>query len=308
MAFGLIRVRNLSAGDIDSTDKHNARRYEKKEQYPENVPFEKREDSFIRVQYLEGNESEFLSKEESSLSKAISKRLEENQVKGIKSNSNLAIEYVVGINDIKAWDNYDFDGFISNTRKWLEDRHGQDSVVAIYSHQDESNPHAHIVVVPIETKKIKWKNTKGSGEKEENRINTRDYTGGKEKLRALQNDWFSHLTERYNGGKKLGLELYRGTLVENQLKEYVKQTNHEIGELRAILANITNEIDRNTLLLRISEKERYMALNQIKLKKEEDRRQNEKKDLWKLKGLKDNPDIFHSTSETPEKKKKGMRR
>lgn len=41
MAFGLIRVRNLSAGDIDSTDKHNARRYEKKEQYPENVPFEK---------------------------------------------------------------------------------------------------------------------------------------------------------------------------------------------------------------------------------------------------------------------------
>ena len=66
MAFGLIRVRNLSAGDIDSTDKHNARRYEKKEQYPENVPFEKREDSFIRVQYLEGNESEFLSKEESS--------------------------------------------------------------------------------------------------------------------------------------------------------------------------------------------------------------------------------------------------
>ena len=66
MAFGLIRVRNLSAGDIDSTDKHNARRYEKKEQYPENVPFEKREDSFIRVQYLEGNESEFLSKEESN--------------------------------------------------------------------------------------------------------------------------------------------------------------------------------------------------------------------------------------------------
>ena len=60
--------------------------------------------------------------------------------------------------------------------------------------------------------------------------------------------------------KKLGLELYRGTLVENQLKEYVKQTNHEIGELRAILANITNEIDRNTLLLRISEKKSVIWL------------------------------------------------
>ena len=77
---------------------------------------------------------------------------------------------------------------------------------------------------------------------------------------------------------------------------------------------------RSEIAVLLTKQRRYLQLTQEeaaekaakeaaeKLKKEEDRRQNEKKDLWKLKGLKDNPDIFHSTSETPEKKKKGMRR
>lgn len=306
MAFGLIRVRNLSAGDIGSTDKHNARRYEKKEHYPENVPVEKREDKFINVQYLEGENSEYLHKEESNLSKAISKRLEEKEVKGIKSNSNIAIEYVVGISDIKAWEHYEFSGFVSNTKQWLEDRHGVGSVVAIYSHEDESNPHAHIVVVPIETKIIKWKNTKASGEKKENRLNTRDYTGGKEKLRGLQNDYFEHIKEKYNqtpSKKLMGLDFYRGTKKENQLKEYDKQTNHEIGELRVKLSHLDNELDKRGLLDEILKKEREKALNEIKLKQEQGRRTSERKNLWKEKGTKDNPEIFHGAEEKPKQRK-----
>jgi hypothetical protein len=300
MAFGLIRVRNLSAGNINSTDKHNARRYETKEDYPENVPFEKREDNFIKVQYLEGEKSEYLDKNESNLSKAISKRLEEKEVKGIKSNSNLAIEYVVGISDIKAWNHYEFSGFVSNTKQWLEDRHGVGSVVAIYSHEDESNPHAHIVVVPIETKTVKWKNTKGSGEKKENRLNTRDYTGGREKLRDLQNDYFNHIKEKYNPNPKsqrMGLEFFRGTKVENQLKEYDKQTNHEIGELRVKLSRLDNELEKRGLLDEILKKEREKALNEIKLKQEQGKRTSERKNLWKEKGTKDNPEIFHGEKE-----------
>jgi hypothetical protein len=161
MAFGLIRVRNLAAADIASTDKHNARRYASIEKYPDNVPMEKRNDDFINVKYESASNSEYLNKTETDLAQVIDERLKINQVKGIKSNSNLAIEYVIGINDLKAWDNYEFSGFVSNSKKWLEDRHGKNSVVAIYSHLDESNPHAHIIVVPIEKKIIKWKNTNG---------------------------------------------------------------------------------------------------------------------------------------------------
>jgi hypothetical protein len=293
MAFGLIRVRNLAAADIASTDKHNARRYTSKEHYPDNVPMEKRNDFFINVKYETVSNSEYLDKNETDLAQVIDERLKVNQVKGIKSNSNLAIEYVIGINDLKAWDNYDFNGFVSNSKQWLEDRHGKNSVVAIYSHLDESNPHAHIIVVPIEKKIIKWKNTNGEGEKQENRLNTRDYTGGREKLRTLQDDWFNHLIKRYQGGKSFGLELYRGTKVENQLKKYVTQTNHEIGELRTKLSLLSDDLEKSTVLGDITKKEAEKAKKEIELKQEQDRRLNEKKDLWKSKGLKDNPNIFH---------------
>lgn len=301
MAFGLIRARNLSAADIRSTDIHNARRYETKEQYPENVPLEKRNDNFIKIEYVLENHEDYLGKKETTLAEAIDERLKINEVKGIKSNSNLAIEYVVGINDKKAWDNYSFDGFVNNTKQWLERRHGNNSVVAVYSHLDESNPHAHIIVVPIEKKTVKWKNTKGSGERTEIRLNTRDYTGGREKLRGLQNDYFEHLTQRYAGGKKLGLELFRGTLVENQTKEYIEQTNHEIGELRTVLASLGDDIAKNIVLGQILEKQRNLALKEVELKKEEDRRHSEKKNLWKLKGTRDNPDIFHGKTTAEEK-------
>ena len=309
MAFGLIRARNLSAGDINSTDIHNARRYRTKEQYPDNVLLEKRNDRFIKAEYILENHEDYLGKKETTLAEVISERIKINEVKGMKSNSNLAIEYVVGINDKKAWDHYNFDGFVSNTKQWLERRHGKDSVVAVYSHLDESNPHAHIIVVPIEKKVIKWRNINGSGERTENRLNTRDYTGGKEKLRGLQNDYFAHLTERYDGGKRFGLELFRGTLVENQTKKYVEQTNHEIGELRVVLASVEDEIAKNILLGQILEKQRILALKEVLLKKEEDRRSGEKKNLWKLKGTKDNPDIFHGKKEDEEAKKmRGNRR
>ena len=62
MAFGLIRVRNLAAADIASTDKHNARRYTSKEHYPDNVPMEKRNDFFINVKYETVSNSEYLDK------------------------------------------------------------------------------------------------------------------------------------------------------------------------------------------------------------------------------------------------------
>ena len=63
--------------------------------------------------------------------------------------------------------------------------------------------------MPIEKENSKVEKHKGSGERTESRLNTRDYTGGREKLRGLQNDYFEHLTQRYDGGKKFGLELFR---------------------------------------------------------------------------------------------------
>lgn len=308
MAFGLIRARNLSAADIGSTDEHNARRYKKIEDYPKNILFipgvNNENDRDNNTYHFQSG----LAENKTTLLNEINVRIRENDVKGIKSNSNLAIEYVVAINDKKAWDHYCFSGFVSNTKQWLEERHGKGSVVAVYSHLDESNPHAHIIVVPIESKTIKWKNTNGSGERTENRLNTRDYTGGKEKLRDLQNAYFEHLYNHYNGGKKLGLELFRGTLVENQTKQYIEQTNHEIGELRVVLASLEDDIAKNIVSGHILEKQRVLVLKELELKKEEDRRAGEKKNLWKLKGIKDNPEVFHGKTAAEEKISKNPKR
>lgn len=114
-------------------------------------------------------------------------------------------------------------------------------MVAIFEHYDESNPHAHFVVVPI-VEAVKWKNRRGEGERTEKRLNVRDHTGGPDKLRDLQNGYFRHLVDTYGAGKnnKLGVPIYRGTLVENQTREYIEATDAKIGRLRAELATISN--------------------------------------------------------------------
>jgi len=302
MAFGIIRARNLRAGDIASTDKHNARKYDKVEDFPSNIdPKGDRHEVYLKP------ESDFLYKHETNLEEVIQERIRDEGVKGIRSNSNLAIEYVATINDKKAWDHYNPSGFFANTSKWLEERHGKGSVIAMYEHYDESNPHAHFIVVPIAEKNIKWKNSKGEGERKEKHLNTRDFTGGRDKLRALQDDFFTHLTEFY--GKKLGVPIYRGTLVEHQTKQYIEQTVAEIGKLRDKLRGITNEQDKVEVYREILKKQEEKILNEVKLKNLENGKFKSGRN-WENKGTRDNPkgDLFHQDPVEKPKKNRGLTR
>lgn len=302
MAFGIIRARNLNAGDIASTDKHNARKYDKIEDFPPNIdPKGHRHEVYLKP------ESDFMYKHETNLEEVIQERIKAQGVKGIKSNSNLAIEYVATINDKKAWERYNPSAFFSNTSKWLEERHGKGSVVAVFEHYDESNPHAHFVVVPIAEKTIKWKNSKGEGERKEKHLNTRDFTGGRDKLRGLQDDFFKHLGETYGlNGEKLGVPIYRGTLVEHQTKKYIEQTVAEIGKLRDRLSGITNEKDKVEVYSEILNKQEEKTLNEVKLKNLENGKFKSGRN-WENKGTRDNPigKIFHDKKEN---KSKGFRR
>ena len=297
MAFGLIRARNISAGDIKETDKHNARRYNSIEEYPENViPGERNYTTYLK----EGLEDLSLN-EVGSLKNVIDYRLEKNNVKGVRKNSNYAIEYVCGINEKKAWEKYDFSGFVSNTQSWLEERHGEDSVVATYKHLDESNPHVHFIVVPLQTKEVHWKNSRGEGSREETRLNTREYTGGKEKLRKLQNDYFEHLKQRYDGGKKMGIKFYRGTKVEDQHREYSQKTDHKIGELRAQLEREEGQLQKEILELQIRLKQVEKAKAEKEFLDKQNRHQEKNRKNWDRKGTRDNKDIFHSEKEQPKR-------
>jgi hypothetical protein len=71
--------------------------------------------------------------------------------------------------DVERWQ-----AFEKNCMIWLTERYGKDNVVNFTSHLDEQTPHIHAVVVPIDSK---------------GKLNCRDYLGGREKLRELQDSF-----------------------------------------------------------------------------------------------------------------------
>lgn len=238
MAFGVCRVRNLSASDIGGTETHNARKYEELGlKIPENINPEKSEDN---THWVAGDELD----EGLSIQQAIDKRLKELDIKP-RSNSVLAIEYVLALTGNprekdEMWRMYSQSGFLSAAQQWVTEKHGgTQNLIAISQHYDELNPHVHVIVLPIVEKTVKWKNQKGEGERTENRLCARDFTGHPDKLSQLQTD-FHEFVEPY--GPKMGVKFYRGTKKEEQLKTYTKATSHELGKLRKEIDHVFTAI------------------------------------------------------------------
>jgi Skp family chaperone for outer membrane proteins len=109
------------------------------------------------------------------------------------------------------------------------------------------------------------------------------------KLRHLQNEYFKYLKSY---GDTLGVPIYRGTLVEEQKREYVRETDHEIGQMRTELGSMSNELDILKQKLAIKEKELTKAVTLSELKDIETN-QKKKGSNWDKKGVKYNQEIFH---------------
>ncbi len=238
MAYSLFRVRELKMGDISSTDIHNARRYDEYGiERPNNLNPE--QESFWGHNMYDTNQEPGDPVE--YLDKVVKDKLEETKVK-IRKNSNVAIEIVVGINGHDSeefYKKYSCSGFFSRTREFIaKEFGGYDNIIAQYDHYDESKPHAHFIVTPIVEKEVKWKNRNGEGVKKENRLSARDFTGNKDKLRRLQDefhDFCKPFLDRYD------LKLIRGTLSEEQTRSYTQHTNRKIGDLRKELYQLDKE-------------------------------------------------------------------
>lgn len=224
MAFGIIRVRNLTRSDIPGTQKHNCREFGSDET-PEHIhkPF---------MIDISGNRN---------INNAITERFLEAKVKE-KSNSVVAVEYVVAISpeDMMKLQNgnYSERTILDFCAAFVEKQHGKENIIQSTFHYDESNPHAHIIATPIIEKTVAWKNRNGKGTKTENRLCARDFTGGPEKLRAMQTGYFNHLKsdEYFNSVfERFGVEFRRGVDARDKRarKEfYSKMTNHVMGDIR----------------------------------------------------------------------------
>jgi len=119
---------------------------------------------------------------------AISKRIEEAQEgkKKFRSDAVKVLEYMCTASP-EWWQKASKtqrEGFISRTRGWLEKRH-PGNVAALWVHYDETSPHVHAFIVPLDKKGV---------------LNAKSFVGGREKLTALQ-DEFANVV-----GQPLGLD------------------------------------------------------------------------------------------------------
>jgi hypothetical protein len=281
MAYGLIRVRNISAGDLRGTEIHNFRQYEKLGiEKPENLKdatqaqidntFSKLYDDEGLPIYADGGMVDNLKHKLDKL--------------GIKprSNSVLAIEYAVSASSefFKKAD-YSWDTFLDKAAQFVAEKHGWENVVSVSMHYDESNPHAHIVALPIVEKSVKWKNQKGSGERTEKRLCARDFTGGPEKLVKLQDEYHDFCKQF----ERNGVKFYRGTKANEELKHYTKRTNHEIGDLRNQILALEDLVKLKEKQLEIEAKKAEMikTTTELQQKIEIKKEQNGKNENWKKK-------------------------
>lgn len=253
MAYGLIRVRELNAKEIRATDIHNARKFDENNiKYPPNIKENRSHSSsygrYEKILYLEesgkvhhvtGFNDNYLAGEKvnTNLSDVVNARIQSAKANE-KTNSVQAIEFVCSAS-ADAFEKYDARAFFDKCDKWLIDRYGTANVVARYDHLDESTPHAHFIVVPIIQKEVKWKNRNGEGTKVENRLCAKDLTGNKKLLEKLQDDYYQFTRDVFS---RYGVQIHRGTKAANQLKEYTKKTNYELGVLRIQMQKVGESI------------------------------------------------------------------
>jgi hypothetical protein len=79
--------------------------------------------------------------------------------------------------DPDAFGTYDFNAyedFESKAVSWLNDTFGESNIISSVGHLDEATPHVQALIIPIDPK---------------GKLNARHFTGGSEKLRAMQDSW-----------------------------------------------------------------------------------------------------------------------
>ena len=118
----------------------------------------------------------------------------------------LCVEYLIPASpDWIGWSKSDEQKYFEDAKKWLEDRHGQDNVIATTIHRDESTPHMIAYVVPLV----------------DGKLNAKKFLGGRDKLSKMQTDFADKV------GRSVGLVRgLEGSKAEHQtIKQYYSNIN-----------------------------------------------------------------------------------
>ena len=172
----------------------------------------------------------------------------------LRKNAVLGIEYVVSASPefFSEKNNYQPDAYLTEAYKFICKKHGHENVVSFTCHYDELTPHAHVVVVPIDSK---------------GKLNCREFLGGREKLSSLQDEFHASVEHTSRG-----VELLRGEKKgRNEPEKYIHRTSPKIASLRHDLENTANDIG----FLRKSCEEALKSLDMERLRLESEKLEKE---------------------------------
>lgn len=100
----------------------------------------------------------------------------------IRKNAVLGIEVMMTYTPGAITENRTLNKWVETNRQWLFQEFGEENILRLWLHQDESTPHLHAFVIPLDKK---------------GKLNCRYYLGGSDKLSSLQ-DRYSKAMEPYN--------------------------------------------------------------------------------------------------------------
>lgn len=166
--FAILRVGKLkSAGQVNGMLKHNFRDIETPNADPERTA-----------------ENEHLTA--TSVQDGM-KRYRERLPDKVRKNAVHALDYMITTSpDASAKDN---EQALQVAYEWLCDKHGKENIIMASKHRDETTPHAHFLVVPID---------------EKGKLNARKFIGGtKHRMSELQDEFIEEI-------HKKGIDLERG--------------------------------------------------------------------------------------------------
>ncbi|HRW98316.1 MAG TPA: MobV family relaxase [Cyclobacteriaceae bacterium] len=148
-----------------------------------------------------------------SLGERVKKRIDEGYKvkKAIRKDAVKALEYLLTSDNRKMQELEKlperFKDWLSENRKFIENIHGKENIVAFSLHRDEETPHLHVVVVPL---------TK------EGRLTMEPYVGSPRLLVQLQNQYSQSM-------KRFGMERgIRGSRAHHEAPDRSKSLNKNV--------------------------------------------------------------------------------
>ena len=205
MSFAILRTAKLkSFGEIGGSLSHNYRDRPTPNANPQQTP-----------------QNEHSLKNSELVMSAIKEKLPEKR----RKDAVLCVEYLITASpDWIGWNKSDEQKYFDEAKKWLEDKHGKDNVIATTIHRDESTPHLVAYVVPLV----------------DGKLNAKHFLGGREKLSKMQTDFAD------NVGKSVGL--VRGLEGSKAQHQTIKQYYSNVNTAVKISPDVVLDIPEKKLL------------------------------------------------------------